>query len=120
MKSNELLGELVVLMAYCATADVEYLASNECANRFKDILETVKEYKKIEEDLGIDLVTLFKALKNGFYTIREDLGLITDARLVLNHTYPKFEFIRDNSMYFYSLKDYGETWALTKEELEEK
>lgn len=75
------------------------------------------ELENVEDDLGIDLITLFKALINGFYTIREDLGLITDARLVFNHTYPKFEFIRDDSMYFYNLKDYGKTWALTREEL---
>jgi len=81
------------------------------------LAKEIKQYKDIEEELGIDLITLFKALTNGFYTIREDLGLITDARLVLNHTYPKFEFIRDDSMYFYNLKDYGKTWALTKEEL---
>ena len=85
---------------------------------FAQIVKELCEYKTIEDELGIDLVTFFKALTKGFYTIREDLGLITDAELVLNHTYPKFVFIRDDSMYFYPLKDYGETWALTKEELQ--
>ena len=43
---DKLYGEIVALMTYCATSDVEYLSSTDCANRFKNILETIKAYKK--------------------------------------------------------------------------
>lgn len=98
----------------------EYLADSYIDEAMIPFIDKLGQKEDDDEMLGIDSHILFKALTNGFYTIREDLGLITDARLVLNHTYPKFEFVRDNSMYFYSLKDYGKTWALTKEELETK
>lgn len=79
----------------------------------------------IEEELGIDLLTLFKAL-SGEYAVKED-----DGRIVVEWSCPRFyapaclghgfnSWIsirgRDNEKQLY-LKDYGKTWALTKEEL---
>ena len=75
------------------------------------------EYKNIEEELGIDLITLFKALTQGIYIKG------------LNNDYPYWDFelrhikgIGIVIMWGYCsnlfLKDYGKTWALTKEELE--
>lgn len=82
----------------------------------------IKCYKKLsqledwEEELGIDLTTLFKALKDGIY-IKE-----------LNNDYPYWGFelrhikgIGIVIMWGYCsnlfLKDCGKTWSLTKEEL---
>lgn len=85
-------------------------------------LKEHEQYKSIEEELGIDLVILFKALKNGIYEKFEDgtyikfNGLcmpIKSHKLKLNVNKKCLE--RGND-YFY-FKDYGKTWALTKEEL---
>ena len=86
--------------------------------------------ENIEEELGIDLITLFKALKDGIWTNQEQWygdekqGKIRffQVRLLLeenaigcihNSMWKGKEVIR--TLYF---KDYGKTWALTKEELE--
>lgn len=88
------------------------------------------EYKAIEKELGIDLITLFKALNNGVWTNQEQTygdakqGKIRffQVRLSLeenaigcihNSMWKGKEVIR--TLYF---KDYGKTWALTREELE--
>ena len=77
----------------------------------------------IEEELGIDLITLFKAMKNGFYgkqpwsdgkikhytSKTHDFGF--DATRLL--TYSIGDEIDDE----YDIKDYGKTWALAKGEL---
>lgn len=85
------------------------------------------EYKCIEEELGIDLATLFKALSNGIwvkfagekpYHVKAPISLkgIDIAGQVFHFTlcYP----ISYNTIQELLLKDYGKTWALTKEELE--
>lgn len=82
----------------------------------------LQKYKDLEEKLGIDLITLFKALKQG--------------RIWVKNTYGKLECVCDYSLNFNAalnywflrigeglydvvgFKEYGKTWALTKEELE--
>ena len=78
----------------------------------------------IEEELGIDLITLFKALKNGFYYKKENKNIIEHISkddLLLSSGAIHFA---GKGLIFASLflpfKDYGKTWALTKEELEWK
>ena len=92
-------------------------------------LDILEEYRKIEEELGIDLLTLFKALKNGIYLkfgSEKNIGVYYEHTAILPH-----HFDKDYKGYFIDLqlelsinfnfyfKDYGKTWALTKEELEE-
>ena len=76
----------------------------------------LKQYKDIEEELGIDLITLFKALKNGVY-YKYKYGYETKIskcrKCVLTG---KKTLVVDYHTYRY-LCDYGKTWALTKEEL---
>lgn len=95
------------------------------------------QLEDIEEELGIDLITLFKALKNGIWVkifpklknggsiIRVpcmlsivEIGGGVDKSFGLEfyvntkRRYLVLDTRRDND-----LKDYGKTWALTKEEL---
>ena len=96
---------------------------------FKDIYCKLQYLEDIEEELGIDLLTLFKALKNGIYLkfgSEKNIGVYYEHRAIL----PR-HFDKDYKGYFIDLqlelsinfnfyfKDYGKTWALTKEELEE-
>ena len=85
----------------------------------KDDLEYRKlwELENIEEELGIDLIILFKALKNGVY-FKGDNEL-KDVKLRMYHEEPMLVHTIDNSceeeVY---VCGYGKIWALTKEELE--
>ena len=86
------------------------------------------EYKTIEEELGIDLPTLFKA-RNGFYAYDEeydkvifyndDLWINIESEMLggskLMRAEDNIHFISHSQCDF---KDYDKTWALTKEELE--
>ena len=90
------------------------------------------QLEDIEEELGIDLLTLITALKNGIYVknrrneIRRvscNIGLVetgghNSLGLRFQDTNYKWRYLvldtsRDND-----IKDYGKTWALKKEELE--
>lgn len=89
-------------------------------------LDKLDQYKTIEKELGIDLITLFKAQTQGYiwelvfayydedgkqvYKPRKQerwLGIDFRAKALVGH-WVDYEF-----------EDYGKTWALTKEELEE-
>lgn len=96
-------------------------------------LDRLEQLKNLEEELGINLLTLFEAVKN---------GIIEAADLKYKQEYRTFPSIiwtnpTDNfketeyeknyegfclydehyGNYFYFI-DYGKTWALTREELE--
>lgn len=78
------------------------------------------QLEDIEDELGIDLITLFKALRNGVY-YKLNLGQaekVDDVSLnccVSTGYFIHFEYL--NYDICLDTKDYGKTWALTKEEL---
>ena len=79
--------------------------------------EKLEQIEDIEEELGIDLVTLFKALKDGVYYkykygYEYRISKCRKCYLTGNRT-----LVVDYHTYKY-LCDYGKTWALTKEELQ--
>ena len=96
----------------------------------------LKALEDLEEELGIDLSTLFKALKDGFYIKYNDkiVHILPDKHITINFWYktinvfipPKFfidckkgtDYLSEEIDEEYWFKDYGETWALTREELE--
>lgn len=100
------------------------------------IYKKLKSLEDIEEELGIDLITLFKALKDGFYIKYngEIIHIFSDKHITINFWYkiinvfipPKFFIdckkgannLSETIDEEYWFKDYGKTWALTKEELE--
>ena len=75
------------------------------------------KHEDIEEELGIEFVTLFKALKNGIYVNEDycDYGT-TDNFLTPDNLDCDLNLKAFNTHLFF--KDYGKTWALTKEELQ--
>ena len=125
-----------------ALSDLSFLAIGDenhtikCKETIEKDLDQLEEYRKIEEELGIDLITLFKALKDGFYIKYngEIVHIFPDKHITINFWYkiinvfipPKF-FIdcKKGTNYLsktideeYWFKDYGKDWALTKEKLE--
>ena len=83
---------------------LHYLASSSLNEDIKRS-QKLGQLEDIEDELGIDLIILFKALDKGIYC--KDSGYTKNERL--------YHYGADK---FYDFKDYGKTWALTKEELE--
>ena len=83
------------------------------------------DLEDIEDELGIDLTTLFKALKNGCfaketfdYMGRKQTQIIFTEFTQLYYADDLDDYLIHIRARDYYLKDYGKTWALTKEELE--
>lgn len=105
------LGQLEDVLEKYAIADLEQLDRilDENLKQFTEMgygARLWKDYHKIEEELGIDLLTLLNVLmeKTTFFTKRED-GTITEDSM-------------DKESIYDFCNNYGKTWALTKEELE--
>lgn len=87
--------------------------------------EKLHKILNIEEEIGIDFITLFKALKNGFWSIDKNKHIYKMKHTKGNggamNFYACLECIiaedTFGDQYIFPLKDYGKTWALTKEEL---
>lgn len=100
-----------------------------------NVLMTDNDYKElklgqledIEEELGIDLITFFKIFEGRDVYIKLNNGLIIEGfSPIIEENLCGIYFtvegkyvntIADYGDYYVSLKDYGKTWALTKEEL---
>ena len=97
---------------------------------FKDIDEAYRKLyvlEDIEEEIGIDLITLFKALKYGVYYYTSQKQLTHDY-VWLYDNYVSAS-VRDKLSYslltcfqkqILSFEDYGETWSLYMESLEDE
>jgi hypothetical protein len=83
-----------------------------------------------EEENEIDLVTLFKALKDGAWFKNpyylSEINYIKNLEFNIDFNKKRFDIRMDCFVKFYDystggafflFKDYGKTWALTKEEL---
>ena len=90
----------------------------EQINKGNACVEKLGKLEDLEEEIGIDLITLFKALKQK-YVYHQDknkielLGVhIKSDKLYL------YGFVEDSTIAVYlDCKDYGKTWTLTKEEV---
>ena len=89
------------------------------------VLTKLGMLEDIEEELGIDFITMFRALKYGIYCFTSQKRLTHNyVRLVSNDIGVG---VRDKVSYSFMaifgeqillFEDYGKTWALTSEELE--
>ena len=110
------------------------LASNQVTKRYSDIfeenllrpiekdLDLLEEHRKIEEEIGVDFITLIKMLKDDVYIndggIVGEIGHIYKEHVKSIEHWPIWGFtVGDNVEY--SFKDRGRTWALDKEEFYE-
>ena len=83
------------------------------------------QLEDLEEELGIDLITLFKAKKEGIYykTINHNIYYISKNCLCLEFNYEWELWVENHSILnglLIHLKDYGKTWSLRKEDLEDE
>ena len=103
---------------YCMEIDCELDTVAKWHNKLSQL-------EDIEEELGIDLITLFKALKNGVYYFTIG-GQLTKDYVWLVDNYISIA-ARDKLSYSFRtafegqtllFQDYGKTWALDKQTLE--
>ena len=88
------------------------------SNKYSQITQKLGKLEDIEEELGISLEVLFKALKDGIY-YDYDGDIIDFSYATLFNDEDDCEwYLTTDSATFVELKNYGKTWALTKEELE--
>ena len=82
------------------------------AKEYYDMRHELCEYRMLENELGIDLITLFKALQNGIYDKRRyyqgSCLSLSNGNLGL--------YINDLDRLFL-FKDYGKTWSVVKDDL---
>lgn len=77
-----------------------------------EALKKLGQLEDIEEELGIDLITLFKAINGfGFWSI---YGFEKIEECKIDFVLKCFITEDFNEIYF---QDYGKTWALTEKEL---
>lgn len=103
--------------------DIELLC--KYSNSVKEWMDIYKDkmyqIKNIENELGIDLTILFEALKNGIYFRNPTNNKINSSLLICGELEISEKGLTMLSMemdILFYFKDYGKTWALTKEELE--
>lgn len=109
---------------------MERLTAKGLINDVKtDNIPYLERYKKlsqledVEEEIGIDLITLFKALKNGVYYFENQGQLIHDYVWLINNYVSagvpdkiSFSFMTFSERLILLFKDYGKTWFLTKKD----
>ena len=97
------------------TSMFPYKLKDEELSTELDSIHKLGQLEDIEDELGIDLITLFKALKNGIWVKdKKDQWLPYHCLLRDDFIFVLYEDIYKKE---YLLKDYGKTWALTKEVL---
>lgn len=126
--TRKIKGYYSVDLRTCLPMEYEQIEnSNACVDKLGKL-------EDIEEEIGIDFITLFKALKNGinvYYEDEERYQFHNNLRLEYHKTlgwglvYIYGCSCRDDMSMkldkeFYELKGYGKTWALTREELEDE
>jgi len=102
----------------------------------KPVADKLGKLEDIEDELEIDLITLFKALKKGvyikdkkneniIYKLEPDeinislRSLWGQKSIIIQELYfEDLDYVMDTTGKKYYSEDYGKTWALTKGELE--
>lgn len=99
--------------------DCDFLDNSKC-------IQKLGQLEDIEQELGIDLITLFKALKEPAYVVVNDkivetyCGHIGEECKTIDFEIDGKDYknLYDIETFYVLTKEYGKTWALTREELE--
>ena len=126
MKSKEALKDIKDVLDMLI--DFAHLNINEDIKKqkfeiIKKDLDLLEEYRKLEEEIGVDFITLVKMLKDDVYI--NDGGIVGEINRIYKEKvksiehWPLWGFTVDDSVEC-AFKDRGKTWALDKEEFYEK
>ena len=92
---------------------------------FNKIYRKLSQLEDIEEELGIDLITLFEVYnklceqKFVYIKIDNEIKCVYYDYYVIDFKNKEIIGMEYEPMSFFSFKDLSKTWALTREELEE-
>ena len=123
MTSKEAVLELI-----CEAKSVNLDEERICflRNIIEKDLDLFEEYRKIEEEIGVDFITLVKMLKDDVYIndggIVNEIGNIYKEQVKSIEHWPVWGFTAgddDEMKTLCAFKDRGKTWALSKEEFYE-
>lgn len=99
---------------YMKIADYDISKGNFGRITDAEVYNKLGQYEDLEEELGIDLLTLFKALKDGIYLKEDNVGVISFPRLYFSLDYRCYCFEICFGSWVVKLKDYKKTWWLKK------
>ena len=120
MRSKEALERLLMLARPC-DYEVREHRNNYCdmlENVIKKDLDQLEEYRKIEEEIGIDFIALSKILKQRFVYDNDLVKIELLGLHIKSDELYLYGFVEDTMHAVYlRLKDYGKTWIITKEKL---
>lgn len=116
-----------------ALSDLSFLAIGDenhtikCKEIIEKDLDRLESLKDIEEELGIDLITLFNierqlnTKEKIWFKIEDEIeeNFRFDSYYIIDLKHKAFVKIEYEPLDYLYFKDYGKTWALTKEELED-
>ena len=132
MTSKEALKYLLAdsELLYCEhEEDIKfYLEAEKEYNIVLKDLEKLDKYKQLEEKLGCSLITIFEALENGAWVKSKEWGLCKWGMPNIFNTYdsgntpksqPELQLKKSGRYEYFKIKDYGKTWSLRKEDLED-
>ena len=117
-----------------ALSDLSFLAIGDenhtikCKETIEKDLDQLEEYRKIGEELGIDLITLFNidkqlnTKKEIWFKIEDEIDASYRDEgdyYIVDFKHKAFVKMVCEPLDYLYFKDYGKTWALTKEELED-
>ena len=127
MTSKEALEELrCVLVSNQGTKKYSDIFEENLLRLIEKDLDLLEEYRKIEEEIGVDFITLVKMLKDGVYIndggIVDEIGHIYKEQVKSIEHWPVWGFTAgddDEMKTLCTFKDRGKTWALSKEEFYE-
>ena len=83
-----------------------------------NFLQKLGKLEDIEEELGIDLFTLFKALKQGHIWVKKQNEVISSCEYDLGLTGTTYDLYCKDVGEWLLVKEYGKTWSLDRRELE--
>ena len=97
--------------------DIGYFPAyeRETKENYYDLVHKLGVLEDLEEELGIDLITLFKALKQKYVFHEENLKIELLGLHIKSDELYLYGFVEDTMHAVYlRLKDYGKTWTITK------
>ena len=101
--------------------DIGYFPAyeRETKENYYDLVYKLGVLEDLEEELGIDLIILFKALKQKYVFHEENLKIELLGLHIKSDELYLYGFVEDTMHAVYlRLKDYGKTWIMTKEKLQ--
>ena len=100
--------------------DIGYFPAyeRETKENYYDLVHKLGVLEDLEEEIGIDFITLSKILKQRFVYDNDLVKIELLGLHIKSDELYLYGFVEDTTHAVYlSLKEYGKTWVLTKEKL---